>query len=182
MNIFLYNMEEWKIIEGYEDYKVSNLGNVWSLRTDRILKPQLCVNGYLFFTLYRKEEKPWRVNIHNLVANAFLEPPPQDGKVYEVDHIDPYQKMNNKLSNLRWSTQTNGKLFKNNDLILGVNWSTKPSLPSPCYRVVLRIVEEWKVCPTKYVKLGYSEEEAKELARQEANCDITQKMIDLGKT
>ena len=177
--------EEWRDIEGYiGSYRVSNFGRVWSIINNKELKGRIR-NKYLFVTLYKEDTKAYQIHIHRLVALHFLAPPPNDGNIYEVDHIDPYQKTNNRVDNLRWVTrsenQHNRKMFKKGYLIMGVNWSTKSSLPSPCYRVHLREMTEWKVFPTKYERHGYSKEEAKELARQEANRDIVRKMIDLGK-
>ena len=40
-------VEVWKDVVGYEDYfKVSNPGNVYSKRSNKILKQNLHVNGY----------------------------------------------------------------------------------------------------------------------------------------
>jgi hypothetical protein len=38
-------MEEYRIIKGYENYSVSNFGNVKNNKTDKILKPKID-NGY----------------------------------------------------------------------------------------------------------------------------------------
>ena len=178
--------EEWKDIDGYDDYMISNFGNVWSKKNEKSLKNYLS-NKYLYVYLNNssKNAKQNCFSIHKLVALHFLDSPPDDGNIYEVDHINPYQQTNNRVDNLRWATksqnQHNKKIFKEGYLIMGVSWSTKKSLPSPCYRVVLREVTEWKVFPTKYERRGYSKEDAKELARQEANRSIIDKMIELGK-
>lgn len=92
-----FNMEEWRIINGYELYEVSNLGNV---RRTKVLKPRLSGSGYYVVSLCING-KPKNKYIHQLVAKTFLNKP--DGFV--VNHKDGV-KTNNKLSNLEWITQS----------------------------------------------------------------------------
>ncbi|QWI73120.1 hypothetical protein ER45_029665 (plasmid) [Bacillus mycoides] len=52
--------EVWKGIEGYESiYMISNLGNVWSHRTNNILNPYISKEGYKCIGL-RKDGKESR--------------------------------------------------------------------------------------------------------------------------
>ena len=52
--------EEWKIIEGFENYEISSLGNVRSwlnnaskrMTEPRLLKPSFDKNGYVSVSLY----------------------------------------------------------------------------------------------------------------------------------
>jgi len=105
-NDYQYNLicakigfEIWKKIDGYDNYSVSNLGNVRNDMTNRILKAIIDVHGYYTVNLYnnchRKKHK-----IHRLVALAFI--PNVENKEC-VDHKDN-DKVNNKLENLRWAT------------------------------------------------------------------------------
>lgn len=64
--------EEWIPIKGYESlYLVSNLGNVKSLKSDKILSPSKTDRGYQLVQLYDNGKKTVK-SIHRLVAEAFL--------------------------------------------------------------------------------------------------------------
>ena len=76
--------EKWLPIENYENYMISNFGNVKSLERnvkrklngdfkikERILKKQINKYGYCYVILY-KNKKPKVFTIHQLVANAFI--------------------------------------------------------------------------------------------------------------
>ncbi len=43
--------EEWATIEDWPEYLISNLGRVYSIRTDIMLKPGLAGKGYAFVIL-----------------------------------------------------------------------------------------------------------------------------------
>jgi len=89
----------WRTIKDFEDYQVSNLGEVYSIRTGKILKQRLNHNGYSVVQLY-KNKKSTTKRVHRLVAEAFI---PNPEGLPEVDHIKA-DKQNNKVSNLRWAT------------------------------------------------------------------------------
>lgn len=100
INNFLYicNMEIYRDIEGYSGlYQVSNLGNVRSLVRNRVLKPCVKPNGYLYVCLYNGKEKHM-CNIHRLVAMAFI---PNPTNLPQVNHKDEC-KTNNMVDNLEW--------------------------------------------------------------------------------
>ena len=100
--------EEYRKIEGYENYSVSNFGNVKNDETGKFLK-QYNDKGYKLISINNK--KTWT---HRLVAMAFI--PNPNNKPY-VDHIDN-NRANNNINNLRWATPSennyNQKLGKRN--------------------------------------------------------------------
>lgn len=89
--------EEFKEINNYPNYLISNLGNVKSVIMKRNLKPVINRNGQQYVTLC-KERKKKNMYIQQLVALHFIEN--VDNKKY-VRHIDG-DKLNNKVDNLEW--------------------------------------------------------------------------------
>ena len=101
-------MEElWKDVVGFEGaYKVSNFGNVMTVKTGKIKKPtkDLKQGGRLTVLLW-KENKCKLVKVHRLVLTAFVGEAP-DGM--ECCHNDG-NASNNNLENLRWDTPQNNQ-------------------------------------------------------------------------
>jgi len=91
--------ENWKIIEDYPNYMVSDKGRVININRNKILK-QHKTAGYLRVSLSNKG-KVRHLLVHRLVAMAFLGTPP-DG--YEVNHKDR-DKLNNSVDNLEWCSR-----------------------------------------------------------------------------
>ena len=101
--------EEWRTIviddEVYDNYEVSNYGNVRSLKYKhkneiKILQPRVTDDGYLKINIY-KQGKRKGMSIHRLVALMFIEN--DDMNKTQVNHIDE-NKQNNHVLNLEWVT------------------------------------------------------------------------------
>ena len=95
--------EQWKPIDGYEDYLISNHGRVRSLKrhNDRLMPLTKQRKGYYYVMLYRcNVGKCFRVN--RLVALHLI---PNPDNLPEVNHIDG-DKANNHASNLEWCTRS----------------------------------------------------------------------------
>ena len=91
-------MEEvYKTIDDYDNYEISNMGNVRNIKTDRVLKPSIDRFGYKTVGFYKNRI---RVNckVHRLVGLSFI-PNPEKKKC--IDHCDR-NKLNNTVQNLRW--------------------------------------------------------------------------------
>lgn len=89
---------EFRDIEGFSDYLISENGQVYSLKSDMFLSPWINHNGFFKVNLCNDGISS-SVYVHRLVAKAFLEN--LDNKFY-VRHIDK-NKQNNHVSNLMWS-------------------------------------------------------------------------------
>ena len=110
--------EEWRDIEGYEDwYEISNLGRVRSIDNRKILKTNFSKDGYERVTI-TKDKITRNMSIHRLVAKAFI---PNPYKLPQVNHIDG-DKTNNNVDNLEWCTNQENH---NHKMKNGLNVSLK---------------------------------------------------------
>lgn len=85
--------EIWKVVPGYENYEVSDQGQVRNRRTSRLLTP---TGAYAGLALGRAR----KVRVHTLVLEAFIGPRPEG---QQCRHMNG-DKRDNRLSNLRWGT------------------------------------------------------------------------------
>ena len=152
-------MEEiFKTIDGFDNYEISNIGNVRNKKTGRILKPSIS-KGYYCVNLWRNKIKFIQRN-HKLVANAFIEN--QDNKPL-TDHFDN-NTLNNNVNNLRWCSNQenmrNKKIPKNN----------KSGIKGVCYSEKLNKWNAYIKIDKKTINLGYfnSLEEAGNVRREKA--------------
>lgn len=100
--------EEWKDIEEFPGYAVSNLGNFFSYKTEKLLKLGKSTNDASAYprVYFYKEGRSWTRNATRLVATYFI-PNPND--LPEVNHLDG-NKFNIQASNLEWSTKSDNML------------------------------------------------------------------------
>lgn len=94
------DLEIWKDIKEWEDYYISNQGNVRHGEKKVALCPNRNRRNYVYVYHHRKEMKPKALSVHRLVARHFL-PNPENKRC--VNHIDN-DTQNNRLENLEWST------------------------------------------------------------------------------
>ena len=102
-------MENWRAVERFPLYEVSDLGRVKSAQRDRfgnlcaksggLLKPSLSLSGYLMVKL-RHDGLMERRSVHSLVAEAFLGPRPEGFVVMHLDDVS----FHNRVQNLRYGT------------------------------------------------------------------------------
>lgn len=88
-------------IPGFEEYLISETGEVFSTKSNRALTPHLNENGYLYITM-RKNNRNKTVAIHRLVAQAYI--PNTENKPF-VNHINA-DRSNPHKENLEWCTQS----------------------------------------------------------------------------
>ena len=63
--------EEFRVIKDFENYSVSNLGNVRNNKTNIILKPYINSHKYCSVSIFDNGKKKKNIRIHRLVGNAF---------------------------------------------------------------------------------------------------------------
>lgn len=94
-------MEIWSQIEDFDDYYVSNCGNIYSKKSNKVLSPWFDGKHRYLQVCLCKNGKNKKVSVHTLVAKAFI--PNLDNKL-EVNHKD-YDTTNNNVDNLEWVTR-----------------------------------------------------------------------------
>lgn len=94
--------EEWRPVVGFElYYRVSNLGRMWSVRAQRIMKPSTVSNGYLACNMHKGDGTRQTMSLHRMVAQAFL---PNPNNLPCINHKDEVRS-NSIAGNLEWCTQ-----------------------------------------------------------------------------
>lgn len=99
------DIEEWRIIEEFPTYSVSNKGNVKNNKNNYIMQGGYDRDGYRQVTL-SVNKKQYNRRICRLVAIAFI---PNPNNLPQVNHKDE-NKENDLASNLEWCTS----LYNNN--------------------------------------------------------------------
>ena len=102
----------WRIIDGYEDYEVSDKGEVRRIRyadtgnsakykLPFYLKGSIDKDGYIRYAL-SKNSKSKSCFAHRLVATAFIENPMNKEQINHINGI----KSDNRIENLEWCTSS----------------------------------------------------------------------------
>jgi hypothetical protein len=105
------NKEIWQPIFEYNNYVISNFGNVKNVITNKLLKFDYGKFGHCRVCLCNKNGKK-RFLVHRLVAKHFI---PNPNKYNIVNHLD-CNPLNNKVTNLEWTTVSGNVIhaYKNN--------------------------------------------------------------------
>jgi hypothetical protein len=94
-------IEHWIEVEQHPRYLVSNYGQVYDRRSDRLVKQQFDRAGYKRVHLTLPTGR-LTVSVHRLVAGSFYAIDPSE---FEVNHIDG-NKANNHIANLELCTRS----------------------------------------------------------------------------
>ena len=150
--------KKYCLVNNYEDYVIFSTGKVYSKKHKKFIKPHISNQGYLRIEI-SKNNNPKKYFVHRLIAEHFIE------NLYNlpsIDHIDR-NKLNNDISNLRWSSRTlqniNKNIQKNNKTgTIGVYFHKIKNI----YRAIWRV--DGKKFSKSFSANKYSDEEAKQLA------------------
>lgn len=89
----------WSKIRGYENYSVSDNGDIRNDKTGKIKAERLNRYGYPIVDLYSNGKRQ-TTRIHRLVAETFI---PNSENKTQINHLDG-DKRNNNIKNLEWCT------------------------------------------------------------------------------
>lgn len=103
--------KEWKIINDFPNYMISNYGDIKSIKTNKILKPYITKRGYVYNCL-SCNGKTYNLQVHRLVAKEFILNPLNKPC---VNHID-YNPSNNYVGNLEWVTHSENCLWSKENI------------------------------------------------------------------
>ena len=99
-------------------YQADTFGNIWSMRTDKILKPDTSSHYARVIVGQKHNKRPLRVLVHRFVAKTFI-PNPENKP--QVNHIDG-NPLNNNVSNLEWVTHSENALHANSTGLSNVKY------------------------------------------------------------
>ena len=125
-------MKEWREIDGFPNYMVSNTGEIKSLNynktgREKILIPHKLSNGYLGINLYDDNKRSCYLLIHRLVAQAFL-PNPNGYSI--INHKDE-NRSNNSVNNLEWCSYKYNLNYGNRNSKLSNSLTNNPFFSIP---------------------------------------------------
>jgi hypothetical protein len=136
-------IEEWRTIEDFPEYAVSNLGRIKRIKkgycntkVGRVLIAKTYKTGYQMLTLC-KDKKKYTKTIHCLVAEAFIEKRPFGMQVNHKDGV----KTNNHIRNLEYVTVSENNLHAVRTGLHPIFYGEKTHTSKLSNKDVLRIVE-----------------------------------------
>lgn len=144
-----------------ERYMVSEEGEIFSVKLNRVLTGQKDKDGYIRVTLRDNNGKRVTKYIHRIVAETFL-PLPEHSN-YEIDHIDGC-RTNNKLSNLRWLSSGDNNRVRHYTAKGSRNGKSK--IDELCATIVCDLLQEGYSCPRIARQLNISISIVKEIRKR----------------
>ena len=115
-------MEKRIKINGQDfDYIINENCEIYSLKTNKILKGSITPSGYKYYRL-KSNGKTYRFYAQVLMAICFLNYNQEKG--YVVNHIDG-NKLNNDISNLEIITQKENMIHANKNNLISKNREKK---------------------------------------------------------
>ena len=106
---------EWEKIVDFDNYSVSNYGDVRNDKTNQILKPYITDRKYVYVYIKDNSGKYYNLQVHRLVAQAFI---PNPLNKPNINHKD-FNPSNNCIENLEWVTQSENCLYSSEHIKAG---------------------------------------------------------------
>lgn len=158
-----FTNEEWRQIEGFSRYEISNKGRIKSHtnpKKEKILRPHKTNSGYLLVTLVKGETwgngEAETVRVHKLVADAFI---PNPLNRCHIRHINGLRD-DNRVENLSWTTpeeSANDPLTKANRMAAIPQRLEKVSKPVLVYDEDLNLLSAFTSTAETARQLGLSQ-------------------------
>lgn len=92
-------MEEFRDLQGFDNYQISNLGRIYSKKKRTCLKVKKLGNSGYYQVRLSKDGKYVYKNLHRILAETFI---PNPNNYRTVNHING-NKLDNRISNLEWA-------------------------------------------------------------------------------
>ena len=115
-------IEQWKPIDGFDNYECSDLGQIRNKKTGRILKHNLGKTGYCMVSL-RQDGQTKSRNVHSLIAKTWLVNDNPNLKT-DVHHID-HDKQNNRVDNLKWVSRAENMYYGTSEDVVYANYLSR---------------------------------------------------------
>jgi len=138
--------EEWKTINGFKKYKVSNLGRIKNSQNKYISSQER--TEYLRVSIVNDLDKRQTVSVHVLVAKNFIGDPPNEN--YQVNHKNGI-KSDNNVSNLEWTSPSNNIIHAQDSGLM-----KKYKKPVKQYDLENNFIKEWNSATEAEKELGLS--------------------------
>jgi len=101
--------EEARQISEFPKYYITPNGEIYSISIKRFLKTRISDDGYVIAPLRDNDGVKKGLNVHRLVADAFIENKPENYQKLHVNHKDG-NKQNNHVDNLEYVTSSENSL------------------------------------------------------------------------
>ena len=121
----------WRDIKNFENYMISDDGIIKSVKTGKIMKTWINIDGYASITLKHKNGTRKTFKVHRLVAQTFIPNPENKPTVHHIDQ----NKLNNTVDNLEWKTYK-----EQSDVHFHRNSTSKPVKQ---YSIDGEFIQEW---------------------------------------
>ena len=160
--------EIWKDVPNFENYQISNLGNVFSKKRNKQLYISHNDKGYCYAQFY-KNGKGYHLRLHRIVANLFL---PNPNNLPEVNHIDG-NKENNCVDNLEWCDRKHNMQEAFNNGLIPPRKENKGSFPRKTieqYNLNNELLRKYNSISEASRITGYTKQSISRYCRKQRKC------------